>query len=121
MVLQVSNRPISNLPFELLNLILDYTIPPRLFLNPSFSLGPNSALSLTMRQMKSRVLVCKIWWDVHILAKQGNVVGVARTLLWTRNGEPNNFGVITSDSSLFPLPFSTYTRRSDSSKEEQSS
>ena len=71
MVLQVSNRPISNLPFELLNLILDYTIPPRLFLNPSFSLGPNSALSLTMRQMKSRVLVCKIWWDVHILAKQG--------------------------------------------------
>lgn len=64
--LQVSNGPISNLPFELLHLILEYAIPPRLFLNPSFSFGPNSPWSHAMRQLKSHVLVCKMWWDVGI-------------------------------------------------------
>ena len=63
---QISNGPISNLPFELLRIILDYAIPPRLFLNPSFSFGPNSAWSHAIRQLKSHVLVCKMWWEVGI-------------------------------------------------------
>ena len=65
-VLQASNVPISKLPFELLHIILDHAIPPRLFLNPSFSFGPNSAWSHAIRQLKSHVLVCKMWWEVGI-------------------------------------------------------
>ena len=65
-VIQVSHGPISHLPFELLHLILEFTIPPRLFLDPSFSLSPHSAWSHATRQLKAHVLVCKLWWDVGI-------------------------------------------------------
>lgn len=53
-------------PFELLHLIFEFTIPPRLFLDPSFSFGPHSAWSHATRQLKAHVLVCKMWWDVGI-------------------------------------------------------
>ena len=63
-VIQVSHGLISHLPFELLHLILEFTIPPRLFLDPSFPLGSHSPWSHATRQLKAHVLVCRMWRDV---------------------------------------------------------
>ncbi|KAF9237468.1 hypothetical protein BU15DRAFT_48717, partial [Melanogaster broomeanus] len=84
--------PISSLPFELLHLILEYAIPPHLFLNPWVGWGPSSAWCLAMRQLRYFMLVSRWWREVGIDLLYCHVVirriGQLTTLLRSLEASP---------------------------------
>ncbi|KAF9237469.1 hypothetical protein BU15DRAFT_76013 [Melanogaster broomeanus] len=84
--------PISSLPFELLHLILEYAIPPHLFLDPAVRWGPSSAWCLAMLQLRHFVLVSRWWREVSIDLLYCHVVirhiGQLTTLLRSLEASP---------------------------------
>ncbi|KAG2150145.1 hypothetical protein BD769DRAFT_1410721 [Suillus cothurnatus] len=51
-------------PPEILLDILEFALPPTVFLDASLACGPLSAWCLAQRTKKALVLVCKFWWEI---------------------------------------------------------
>ncbi|KIJ63969.1 hypothetical protein HYDPIDRAFT_28865 [Hydnomerulius pinastri MD-312] len=68
--------------------ILEYATPPNSFLDASIRPGPYSPWAQALRQLKSFVLVCSMWWDVGIeflyrdvtIRRIGQIPALLRTL-----------------------------------------
>lgn len=83
-------------PPEILLDILEFALPPRVFLDASLTCGPLSAWCLVQRTKKSLVLVCKFWREIGTpllyreihLRRIGQVAALLNTLRGnTRLGE----------------------------------
>ncbi|OBZ73668.1 hypothetical protein A0H81_06351 [Grifola frondosa] len=87
-VVQHAVCPADNLPFELLQMIFGFVLPPSEFLEPSLHGGPDSPWSRSIRMKKDLTLVCVAWHPVGMIflyeqvafCHAGQVVAFARTL-----------------------------------------
>ncbi|KIK46402.1 hypothetical protein CY34DRAFT_800409 [Suillus luteus UH-Slu-Lm8-n1] len=93
-----ASKPLAfkQLPAEILLDILEFALPPTVFLDASLTCGPLSAWCLAQRTKKSLVLVCKFWREIGTpllyreihLRRIGQVAALLSTLRGnTRLGE----------------------------------